>query len=174
MPVYVALLRAVNVGGTGTLPMAELKAICQELGFADVATYIQSGNVLFRSALAEPEVAAGLDAALAARMGKAPGVLLRSGKEMQAAANGSPFADAEPSRLLVSFLPEPPAADALDRLVAPGGERVAVVGREIYVHYPDGAGRSKLKLPALKAGTARNLNTVRKLAEMAAAMEAVG
>ncbi|AGG73562.1 hypothetical protein BWO90_19080 [Sinorhizobium meliloti] len=73
--------------------------------------------------------------------------------------------------LLITFLPEPPPADALDKLVAPDGEEVRIDGREIYVHYPNGSGRSKLKLPALRPGTARNLNTIRKLAEMAAAME---
>lgn len=171
MPVYVALLRAVNVGGTGVLSMAELKAICQQLGFADVATYIQSGNVLFRSDWPEAEVVERLDAALAERMGKAPGVLLRSRAEMQVVAEGAPFADAEPSKLLVTFLPAPPPPDALDGLVAPGGEQAAILGRTIYVHYPDSIGRSKLKLAALKAGTARNLNTVRKLADMAAAMD---
>ncbi|WP_026618629.1 DUF1697 family protein [Ensifer sp. WSM1721] len=171
MPVYVALLRAVNVGGTGTLPMAELKAVCERLGFADVKTYIQSGNVLFRSELSETDVQAGLESALAERMGKAPGVLLRSRRELDAVVSKAPFPHAKPNFLLVTFLPEPPAADALEKLVAPDGEEVQVRGREIYIHYPDGSGRSKLKLPALKPGTARNLNTVRKLAEMAAAME---
>jgi uncharacterized protein (DUF1697 family) len=105
-------------------------------------------------------------------MGKPPGVLLRSASEMQAVADGSPFADAKPNQLLITFLSERPPADMLDRLVAPGGEEVAVVGREIYVHYPGGIGRSKLKLPGLAAGTARNLNTVRRLAAMAAIVTA--
>ncbi|MBP2235177.1 uncharacterized protein (DUF1697 family) [Sinorhizobium kostiense] len=171
MPVYVALLRAVNVGGTGTLPMAELKTICEGLGFADVQTYIQSGNVLFRSNLAEDEVRRPLEEALAARMGKAPGVIMRSRRELETVLAEAPFADAKPNFLLVTFLPEPPAAGALDKLVAPDGEEVHIHGREIYIHYPNGSGRSKLKLPALKPGTARNLNTVRKLADMAAALE---
>jgi uncharacterized protein (DUF1697 family) len=174
VPVYVALLRALNVGGTGTLPMAELKAVCEGLGFADVKTYIQSGNVLFRSELAETEVRRKLEAALAERMGKAPGVLLRSRRELEAVAARVPFPDAKPNFLLVAFLPEPPAADALDKLVAPDGEEVKIDGREIYIHYPNGSGRSKLKLPALKPGTTRNLNTVRKLADMAAALEDEG
>jgi uncharacterized protein (DUF1697 family) len=172
MAIYVALLRAINVGGTGSLPMAELKAICESLGFADVATYIQSGNVVFRAKAPESDIQTKLEAALAERMGKPPGVLLRSASEMQALADGSPFADAKPNQLLITFLPERPAADMLDGLVAPGGEEVAVVGREIYIHYPDGVGRSKLKLPGLAAGTARNLNTVRRLAGMAAIVTA--
>jgi uncharacterized protein (DUF1697 family) len=171
MPVYVALLRAVNVGGTGKLPMAELRAICEGLGFANAKTYIQSGNVLFRSEHGEAEVRRKLEAALADRMGKAPGVLLRSRGELESVAAKAPFPDAKPNFLLITFLPEAPAADALDTLVAPDGEEVKIDGREVYIHYPNGAGRSKLKLPALKPGTARNLNTVRKLAELAAALE---
>ncbi|OCJ11750.1 hypothetical protein A6U86_01395 [Rhizobium sp. AC27/96] len=170
MTVFVALLRAVNVGGTGTLPMAELKALCEEIGFTDVKTYIQSGNVLFRSDETEASVQARLEEVLARKMGKSPGVILRSRRELETVAEGSPFPHAKPNYLLVTFLPEAAPKDVLDKLVAPGGEEVQAAGREIYIHYPDGSGRSKLKLPALKAGTARNLNTVRKLAEMAGEM----
>ncbi|MBB4184969.1 uncharacterized protein (DUF1697 family) [Sinorhizobium terangae] len=171
MPVYVALLRAINVGGTGMLPMAELKAICESLGFTDVRTYIQSGNVLFRSELSEAKVQKRLEDALAERMGKAPGVILRSRSQLEKIADEAPFAGAKPNFLLVTFLPEPPPADALEKLVAPDGEEVRISGREIYIHFPNGSGKSKLKLPALKPGTARNLNTVRKLAELAAELE---
>ncbi|MDK1375611.1 MULTISPECIES: DUF1697 domain-containing protein [unclassified Sinorhizobium] len=174
MPVYVALLRAINVGGTGTLPMAELKATCEGLGFTDVKTYIQSGNVLFRSGLSEAEVQKALEDALAERMGKAPGVILRSRSELKKVIDKAPFANAKPNFLLVTFLPEPPPADALDKLVAPDGEEVQISGREIYIHFPNGSGKSKLRLPALKPGTARNLNTVRKLAELAAELEESG
>jgi uncharacterized protein (DUF1697 family) len=171
MPVYIALLRAINVGGTGKLPMTKLKAICEKLGFIDVKTYIQSGNVLFRTDANETDVARTLDDALGERLGKKPGVMVRSRKEMEAIVANAPFSDAKPSFLLVSFLPENAPKDALDRMVAPDGEEAVVDGREIYVHYPIGSGKSKLKLPALNAGTSRNINPVRKLAEMAAAME---
>jgi uncharacterized protein (DUF1697 family) len=172
MAVYVALLRAVNVGGTGSLPMTELKAICEELGFADAKTYIQSGNVLFRSDEAEKVVEEKLDAALGRTMGKRPGVMVRSRKELDAIVANVPFPQAKPNFLLVYFLPEATASDALEKMVAPDGEEAKLAGREIYVHYPNGSGRSKLKLPVLKPGTSRNLNTVRKLAEMAADLEA--
>jgi uncharacterized protein (DUF1697 family) len=169
--VYVALLRAINVGGTGKLPMAKLKAVCEELGFSDVKTYIQSGNVLFRAGEGEAAVERKLDEALGTLLGKKPGVMLRSRKELEAIAANAPFPDAKPNYLLVSFLPEAAPDDALDKMVAPDGERAVLAGREIYVHFPIGSGKSRLKLPALKAGTARNLNTVRRLAEMAAQME---
>jgi uncharacterized protein (DUF1697 family) len=170
MPVHVALLRAVNVAGT-LLPMAELKAICEGLGFSDVTTYIASGNVLFLSDLSETVAAQRLDDALGARFGKNPGVMVRSASELRAVADAAPFAHAAPNSLLVHFFNDAPPADALAAMVAPGGEEARLGTREIYVHYPGGSGRSKLKLPALKSGTSRNLNTVRKLADMAEAME---
>ena len=171
MPVYVALLRAINVGGTGKLPMAELKSLCEGLGLADVSTFIQSGNVIFRDGGDQDEIAARLDAALAQRLGKPPGVFLRRPGELAAIAKANPFSAMEPNRVLVSFFAEPVPEDALYGLVAPDGEEVVALGREIYVHYPIGSGRSKIKLPALKTGTSRNINTVTKLAALAAALE---
>ncbi len=171
MPVYVALLRAINVGGTGKLPMAELKSLCEGLGFADVSTFIQSGNVIFRDGGDEDEIAARLDAALAERLGKPPGVFLRRPGELAAIAKANPFAAMEPNRVLVSFFAEPVPEDALYGLVAPDGEEVVALGREIFVHYPIGSGRSKIKLPILKTGTSRNINTIVKLAALAAELE---
>lgn len=171
MPVHIALLRAINVGGTGKLGMEELKSICEALGFADVKTYIQSGNVLFRSDDAEAEVERQLDEALGKVLGKKPGVMVRSRRQLEAIVANAPFPDARPNYLLISFLAVEAPADALDKMVAPDSEEAVVAGREVYVYFPIGAGQSKFKLPALKSGTARNLNTVRKLAEMAAAME---
>ncbi len=170
MTVYVALLRAVNVSGTA-LQMTELKSVCETLGFTDVRTYIQSGNVLFRSDEAEASVAGKLDEALGQKFGKKPGVMVRSTGELEEIAENAPFPDAKPNFLLVHFLTEKAPENALDKMVAPDGEEAVVAGREIYVHYPIGSGKSKLKLAALKPGTSRNLNTVRKLAEIARAME---
>ena len=171
MPVHVALLRAINVGGTGKLPMADLRAICEGLGFSDVATYIQSGNVLFRSDLNATDAESLLDDALAQRLGKAPGVMIRTAAELAGLAAGNPFPDAKPNYLMVHFPPSAVPDEPLAGLVAPDGEEVHVGTREIWVHYRDGSGRSKFRLPALKRATARNLNTVRKLAQMAQAME---
>lgn len=174
MTVFVALLRAVNVGGTGKLPMADLRAMAEEQGFRDVATYIQSGNLIFTTELTRQEARARLEEALAGHFGKSSRVLLRTAEELQSLSARNPFADAVPNQVLITFLPEEAPADALEHMVAPDGEEAAVLGSEIAVHFPNGMGRSKMKLPALKPGTARNLNTVRKLLEMARQLEGAG
>lgn len=166
---FVALLRAVNVGGTGKLPMAELRKLCEQCGFADVQTYIASGNVLFTSALTEARVKAALEAALEAWAGKPVGVAVRNAAEMAAVLAANPFPDAAPNRVVAIFLDAAPPADALERISGQGSEELALGAREIYVHYGDGMADSKLKIAAAKTGTARNMNTVAKLAEMAAA-----
>jgi uncharacterized protein (DUF1697 family) len=166
MAVHIALLRAVNVGGTGKLPMAELKAICEGLGFRGVRTYIQSGNVVFASPLTQAAVKSRLEKALAARLGKPCAVLMRTAAELEATVAANPFPEAEPNQLLVVFLDDTPPGDALKSCVIPGRERLELRGRELFVHFPDGQGRSKLKVPFAKEGTGRNLNTVRKLLEM--------
>jgi uncharacterized protein (DUF1697 family) len=167
MTAFVALLRAVNVGGTGKLPMSDLKKLCEAAGFTKVKTYIASGNVVFEAAMTEAEVAAALDKKLTAYAGKPVGVMVRTAAEMAAVLEANPFPDAAPNYTVAIFLDKPPPKDALDGIVAPDGEEVRLGKREIYVHYPNGQGRSKLKLNAAKAGTARNISTVGKLTEMA-------
>lgn len=166
---YIVLLRAVNVGGTGRLPMAELRALCAAAGCADVRTHIASGNVLLRSALSAAQVRATLEAALARHMGGPVGVFVRTPSELAAVLERNPFPEAAPSRAMVVFLDAPPAADALDAVSGLDGERIALGERELYVDYGAGIRHSKLKIPAAKAGTARNLNTVAKLVELARA-----
>jgi uncharacterized protein (DUF1697 family) len=168
MQSYVALLRAVNVGGTGKLPMEDLRAIAAECGFAGARTYIASGNLLFRSALAEAAVRAALEARLAAYAGKKVGVLVRGGAEMAAVAAANPFPGAPGNRVMVIFLHERVSPAALQGVVGQGPEEVLALGdREIYVRYGNGQADSKLRIPAAKEGTARNMNTVTKLAELA-------
>lgn len=166
MSAFVALLRAVNVGGTGALPMSELRDLCSRIGFSDVATYIQSGNVVFTSAFTAPKVKEKLEAALRKKMGKPVGVHVRTSKELEAALKRNPFRKAAPNRVLVWFLDDPLPKRALAGLQIPGREEVETVGREVFVHYPDGQGKSKLKLPFAAAATGRNLNTVAKLLEL--------
>ncbi|MBB4121240.1 DUF1697 domain-containing protein [Martelella radicis] len=170
MTVFIGLLRAVNVGGTGKLAMADLKALCLEAGFSDVSTYIQSGNVVFSTTLGENEAANLLDETLAAHMGKAPGVFLRTHVELAALLSACPFADKPGNKVSVFFFEKPFDPTALATMTAPAGEEAAVIGREVHVHYPEGMGRSKLKLAGLSKGTARNLNTLRKLEAMAGAL----
>lgn len=165
---FIALLRAVNVGGTGKLPMAELKTICEKAGFKSVRTYIASGNVVFQSTKSEAQVKAALESALAAYAGKPVGVLVRSAAEMAAVLAGSPFKDKPGNLAHALFLSERPAANTLETISGKADEEFRLGLREIYLFYPSGAGTSKLRIPAAKAGTARNMNTVAKLAEMAA------
>ena len=164
---FVALLRAVNVGGTGKLPMSELVAMATAAGFARPRTYIASGNLLLESAGTEAEVKATLEAAVARHAGKRVAVMVRSAEEMAAVLAGNPFPGKAPNRTIAVFLDAPPPANWRDGMVAPGGEEARAGTRELYIHYGDGMAQSKFKLPAAAAGTARNLNTVARLAAMA-------
>ena len=165
---YIALLRAVNVGGTGKLSMSDLKELCERAGFSKVRTYIASGNVIFGSGMTEAQVKTALETALAAYAGKPVGALIRTAAEMAEVLAINPFPDAPPSRTVAIFLDEAPPSNALERITGRDDEEVRLGKREIYVRYGENMGRSKLKIPAAKAGTARNINTVSKLAEMAA------
>jgi uncharacterized protein (DUF1697 family) len=165
---YIALLRAVNVGGTGKLPMPHLKALCAELGYRRIATYIASGNVVFDCSSSPEKVRAQLEASLLACAGKAVGVFLRTADEMSMILKKNPFRDNPPNLTYAFFFHEKPAADALDDVRGRTKEDIQLGQREIYVYYPSGMGQSKLRIPAAKFGTARNLNTVARLVEMSA------
>ncbi len=167
MPVYVALLRAVNVGGTGLLPMAELKAMCEAAGFTQAQTYIASGNVVFNARPSAIRVKAALEARLQARAGKPVCVAIRTADEMAAVLEGNPFAQAPAKRVVAVFLDEVPPADALSQARGQGNEEMRLGTREIYVRYGEDMGRSKLDIPAARLGTARNMNTIAKLVELA-------
>lgn len=166
--VYVALLRAVNVGGTGKLAMSDLRALCEEAGFDHVATYIQSGNVVFASKLGEARVKSTLEKLLTAKMGKPQTAVVRSAAEIEAVRKDDPFASEPPNRVYAFFMDDAPPKTAVASVKGQKTERLVLRGRELYVHYPDGMGTSKLVVPFAKTGTARNMNTVAKLAEMAA------
>ncbi|HTE16637.1 MAG TPA: DUF1697 domain-containing protein [Burkholderiales bacterium] len=164
---YIALLRAVNVGGTGKLPMAKLKAMCSELGFVNVRTYIASGNIVFESKASAAKVKGMLEAKLKTYAGKAVGVLIRTQPEMAAVLANNPFPGAAPNRTVAIFLDASPPADMLETVTGHRNEQIAKGLREIYVHYGDGMATSKLRIPAATAGTARNMNTVAKLTALA-------
>jgi uncharacterized protein (DUF1697 family) len=165
---FVALLRAVNVGGTGKLPMSDLKDLCEELGFGAVRTYIASGNVVFTSRKSEAAIKAALEKRLQAYAGKPVGVLVRSAAEMAQVVSDNPFPKAAPNRTMAVFLDRAPPKDTLAGIRGQRDEQIRLGRREIYIHYGEGMAKSKLVIPAAKTGTARNMNTSATLAKMAA------
>lgn len=185
MPTAIALIRGINVGGMNILPMVSLRILCERIGLEDVQTYIQSGNVVFRAGAAEVAAAAErLERVIEADRGFRPSVVVRTRGQWQAAMKASPFAARpriETNKLLVMFLSAKPGAAAAKALagVKRVNEELALAGRELHMHFPDGVGRSKLSMAAVEkalgvVGTARNWNTVVKLREIAAAMECGG
>lgn len=170
MPSYVGLLRAVNLGGTNKVPMAELRALLESMGHSDVTTVLQSGNVIFTSR--RPTKAEPLEAAIEAKFGLAIDVLLRSPDELRQVLSANPFPHADASSLHVGFMAQAPAPAVLAKLDAGRfrPEEFAIRGADLYLHLPNGMGKSKLppylarqlKIPT----TIRNWNTVTKLAEL--------
>jgi uncharacterized protein (DUF1697 family) len=171
----VALLRAVNVGGR-KLPMAELRALCAGLGWEDVATYIQSGNVVFTAAGSPGAFEKRLEEAIAKQFGFDVPVIVRSAAQWAHYPPGNPFLKAakdEPNRLMLLLSKRPPAKGAEDVIQAraTAGEQVRRAGDALWIHFPDGAGMSKLT-PSLidraigSPATSRNHRTVTTLMEM--------
>jgi uncharacterized protein (DUF1697 family) len=168
MAVVISMLRGVNVGAHHRIGMADLRAVYESLGYRDVQTYVQSGNVIFRARGAS---AARIEDAVEKKFGFRPAVILRTTEELRDAIARNPFDTAAPSRLLVYFLAGDPAIAAF----ASAPEEVRVNGREVYIYFPNGMARPKLSMTALDkalkvAGTGRNWNTVTKLLEIAAAV----
>lgn len=171
MPTYIALMRAVNVGRTGKLPMAELKAMCVAAGFESVQTYIASGNVVFAAGEPASKVKAALEKRLRDYASKPVDVIIRTAAEMKAVLENNPFPKTPPNRTVAIFLDDAPPRDTLSALKGQSDEEVRLGKREIYVAYgAAGIGRSRLKIPAAENGTARNINTVAKLVELASAI----
>jgi uncharacterized protein (DUF1697 family) len=165
---YVALLRGVNLVGKSTLKMADLKSIADELELQSARTFIASGNLLFSSDSSELALREMLQARLRQHMLKDVWVTLRTAAEMEAVARANPFPEMPGNNVQAFFLNEPPPANLLDTVRNQNDERIAAGVREVYVAYGEkGIGRSRLRIPAAEAGTARNLNTVAKLSELA-------
>jgi uncharacterized protein (DUF1697 family) len=177
MPNYVALLRSVNVAGHGRLSMAELTESFATLGYEDVSTYIQTGNVLFRSpARSMPTLAKAIGHQLELDFGSAPAVILRRTADLARVVGASPFPaqGADPGRHHVTFLAEKPSRERLAAFSAPdsGRDELVIIGQEIYVHTPDGYATTKLTGSLLERrlgvlSTTRNWNTVTKLNALA-------
>jgi len=174
---YVALLRGVNVGGSNKISMADLRALLSSLGHEDVITYLQSGNAIFTSARQDPEaLAAEIEDGIARELGLRITVLVRTPEELAAVIAGNPFpgVEANPTQLHVAFLTGPVEAERLAEIDARRFEpdELRPGDRALYLHYPNGAGRTKLTLDVCErrlgvSGTARNWNTVTKLFELA-------
>lgn len=162
------MLRGINVEGRAKVGMADLRAVFESLGFDDVGTYIQSGNVVFGSAKAVKPAA--IEERIAAELGVEPSVLVRTAEEMAAVVQGNPFVGADVATLHVTFLAETPKAT----VEVPAGQpdELAVVGREVFLRCPNGYGRTKVNNTFLEkklgvAATTRNWRTVTTLADMA-------
>ena len=179
MPTYVALLRAVNVAKT-QVAMADLRAVLEKMGFAEVRTLLQSGNVVFREGgKSSAQLEKLLEAEAKKRMALETDFMVRTAAEWEALVAGNPFpreAKADPAHLLVMFLKDAPAPEAVGALQAAvvGREVVRAAGKQAYLVYPDGIGRSRLTTAVIEKnlatrGTGRNWNTVLKLAALAGA-----
>lgn len=182
MTVIIAMLRGVNVGGHHQIKMEDLRTLCKSLKFTDAQTYVQSGNVIFSTEEKNLlQVAKKLEDAIGKRFGFRPSVILRTPDELRKVVAQNPFAKRtgiEPSKLLVTFHADDPGNEARDGVLAikANPEELHFIGRELYIHFPNGMGRSKLPLALIQKivktpGTARNWNSVTKMLEMAEKLE---
>ena len=167
---YGAFLRAVNVGGTGKLPMSDLKEMCESLGFDGVKTYIASGNVVFRTAAPEAEVKQALEARLATYAGKPVDVFVRTAEELAGILTRNPFPDAAPNRTVAMLTDGAAGTAVISGITGIADEDVRPGERELFIHFPNGQADTKLRYPAGFIGTGRNMNTIAKLAQLAAAL----
>jgi uncharacterized protein (DUF1697 family) len=181
VPTHVALLRGINVGGRNRVPMPELRALMAGLGHADVATYIQSGNAVFTSSETDTTTLADeLEQAIAAQLNVSCGVVVITKDELQQVIDDNPFpGEDNPKALHAVFRraeltgdEQAKVAAAADRAKAKGcDDEAVIVGRTMFLHTPNGLGRSELsaqlsRTPASRTGTARNWATVHKLRSM--------
>ena len=173
----ISMLRGVNVGGHNMIGMEALREAYEDLGLRNSQTYVQSGNVVFTTTERDlTALAARIEDSLEQKFGFRPGVVLRTAEEMRDVIERNPFAgrkDIHPGKFVVTFLRAMPAAEMREAVlqIKPSPEELRLDGRELYIYFPDGQGRSKL-VPVLdkvlkKSGTARNWNTVTTLLEMA-------
>lgn len=173
MTVRIVLLRAVNVGGAGNLPMADLRAIAEELGATDPRTYIASGNLVADVPGDGDAFDRALEKAVEERFGFFRDVISRTPEQVRTALDAHPFEIVEPKYSYLSFLLNAPTPEAVQQAAAfpTHDDRWQVIGSELHLRYADGAGRPQMKADAIgralgTPGTARNLNTVRKLLEL--------
>lgn len=149
-----------------SLPMVELRTLCNDIGLENVRTYIQSGNVIFQSEFPEEMLIKKLEQALYTKGQKHIPVIIRTIGELELVISRNPFPDGKPSQVGVMFFVDAIPTDLLKDMTITGPEEIEIFEREIYIHFPNGMGRSKLKLPLAQQGTVRNINTVTKLIEL--------
>jgi len=181
MPILISMLRGVNVGGHNKIKMDALRTLYESLKLQSPRTYVQSGNVIFRTTEKNSAaLAQRIQNAIERKFGFRPEVILRTADELRATIAASPFAgrNLEPGKTLVTFLAGDPGASAgaTLRSLKDFPEELHLLGRELYIYFPDGAGKSKLpwsKVDKLlqTAGTARNWNSVNKMLAMAEELE---
>jgi uncharacterized protein (DUF1697 family) len=185
MPVLISMLRGVNVGPHNRVKMDVLRALYESLKFEDPRTYVQSGNVIFRTKEKNtPQLAKKIQTAIKKKCGCSPDVILRTAAEMRKAIAASPFADRpqlEPGKILVTFLAAEPPKEAHATLAGLKSypEELHLQGRELYIYFPNGAGKTKLPWSSVEkllkvTGTARNWNSVTNILKIAEEMEAEG
>jgi len=185
MPVIICMLRAVNVGGRNMIKMDALKSLCVSLKLKDPQTYVQSGNIVFSTTEKDPaKLSNRIQDAIEKAHGFRPGVMLRTVAELQKVVERNPFASRsgiEPGRLVVNFLSGDPGKEAREKAldIKIGPEEMHLVGREAYIYFPTGQGRSKFPWAAIEralgtSSTGRNWNSVTKLLEMAKKAELPG
>lgn len=183
MPVIIAMLRGVNVGGHNKIKMEELRALCKTLNLRDACTYVQSGNLIFKTDERDlARLAKRLQDAIERKFGFRPDVMLRTAAEMREVIRRNPFAKRrgiEPSRLLVTFLASEPASDAREMAgeIETAPEELRMERREVYIYFPNGMARPKVSWSTIErilktSGTGRNWNSVTKILEMAEQLEA--
>jgi uncharacterized protein (DUF1697 family) len=183
MDVIVSMLRGVNVGGHNKIKMDALRALYESLKLREAQSYVQSGNVVFQTDERDlVQLAKRIQKGIERTFGCCPEIILRTTSELREVVSRNPFAkrrDIEPAKLHVHFLAGDPGAEARANVLKlkTDPEELSIAGSELYIYFPNGAGKSKLSWPAVNKalklpGTARNWNSVTKLLEMAESMEA--
>src|ERR1051326_4165255 len=181
MPIIICMLRGVNVGGRNMIKMDALKALCVSLKLKDPQTYVQSGNVIFNSGEKDlDKLTKRLQDAIERTAGFRPGVMLRTLAELQQVVARNPFgkrSGIEPGKLIVNFLADNPGKLAREnaQTIEIGPEEMHLIGREAYIYFPNGQGRSKFPWSAIEralgtSATGRNWNSVTKMLEIAEKM----
>ncbi len=184
MSTFIALLRGINVGGRNKIAMPELRSLCAGLGWEDVQSYIQSGNLVFKASAPESSLEGELERSIDRRFGLSIPVIVRAAEDWPAYVRSNPYRDAsqeEPNVVLLALAKAPPKRGVVEALAeqAAGGERITQVGDALWIHYRSGIGRSKLSPTLLdrlvgSAVTARNWRTVLKLGKMSGVSNSIG